>query len=111
MKALLSLALLALPLSAAADDCRWSDGSFHGDEGGFQVKFAVNAACSEVSFQSSGNTGLQEQDTPETFALTEANHGWTADIHGVEATFANHGEFVDFIGKGINTRLHVRPVQ
>lgn len=108
MKALLALALLALPVSLSAQECRWSGGSFEGDKVDFQARFSVDAGCTEMTFESSGNAGFQAQDVPETFTLTPGEHGWSADIHGVEATLANTGDFVNFIGEGVNLRLQTR---
>ena len=107
MKALLALAVFAIPAAAAADDCHWSGGTFSGEDGNFQAHFSVNDACTEMNFESSGNTGLQAQDVPQTFALTQEKHGWVADINGVTATLGERGNFVNFMGEGVNIRLQV----
>lgn len=111
MKHLIAIALLAIPVASAAEDCPWSGGEFRGQEGPFRAHFTVNAACSEMNFESVGNTGIQEPDVMQSFALAEEKHGWVADINGVNATLANHGGYVNFMGEGTNLRLQVRPVE
>lgn len=111
MKNLLAVAVIVLPLTAAAEECRWADGSYRGEEGNFEARFTVNADCSQMEFESSGNEGIQAQDVPQSFPLTLEEHGWVADINGVDATLAKNGDFVDFIGEGINTRLEMRPIE
>ncbi|WP_424986079.1 hypothetical protein [Microbulbifer sp. S227A] len=107
MKYMLAMAVLAAPIAASAQDCHWSGGSFGGEEGNFQARFSVNEACTEMTFESSGNTGIQAQDVPQAFALTAGDHGWVADINGVTATLGKRGNFVNFLGEGVNTRLQV----
>ncbi|MEO9782542.1 MAG: hypothetical protein ABJH07_12265 [Sedimentitalea sp.] len=107
-KTLFALALIALPVSAMAQDCHWSGGTYSGEEGSFQARFSVNEACTEMNFESSGNTGIQAQDVPQTFALTDEEDGWVADINGVTATLGQRGNFVNFMGEGVNLRLQVR---
>lgn len=111
MKALLVLAALVIPAVAAAEDCHWAGGSFHGEKVDFQAHFTVNADCTDMVFESSGSYGIQEQDVPQTFALVNNKHGWVADINGVDATLARQGTFVNFVGKGINTRVQMRPAE
>lgn len=111
MKLFLTLGLVLVPVASMAEDCRWAGGSFRGEDAGFQAEFEVNTDCTEMTFQSSGNAGVQAQDVPQTFALSLENHGWVADINGVDATLAKDGDFVDFIGEGINTRLQMRPIE
>ncbi|MDK3071927.1 hypothetical protein QO034_02280 [Sedimentitalea sp. JM2-8] len=111
MKFVLTLGLILGPATAMAEDCRWAGGSFRGEDGGFQAQFEVNADCTEMTFQSSGNAGIQAQDVPQTFSLSPEGHGWVADINGVNATLAKDGNYVNFIGKGIDTRLQTRPVE
>jgi hypothetical protein len=111
IKSLIPLAFFVFPVSAMAQDCHWSGGEFEGQKANFQARFAVNEACTEMRFQSSGNAGIQAQDEPETFALTRGDHGWLADIHGVEATLAANGNFVNFIGEGVNVRLQVHAME
>ncbi|MDU9002689.1 hypothetical protein [Sedimentitalea todarodis] len=96
-----------MPASAIAQDCHWSGGTYSGEKANFQARFSVNEDCTEMNFESSGNTGIQAEDVPETFALTEEKHGWVANINGVTATLGSKGNFVNFIGEGVNVRLQV----
>ncbi|MBK0326839.1 hypothetical protein I5535_05970 [Rhodobacteraceae bacterium F11138] len=107
MKRLLALAILAAPTVSMAADCHWAGGTYRGEEGSFQAEFSVNEDCTKMNFQSSGNTGIQQQDVPQEFALSMGKHGWVSDINGVTATLGKKGNFVDFMGEGVNTRLQV----
>ena len=107
MKHIIAPALFALCAASAATACPWAGGTFSGNDLNFQAEFSVNADCTEMVFQSSGNAGFQKTDVPETFALSPSRHGWEADIHGVTATLLSGGKLVDFVGSGVNKRLHV----
>lgn len=107
MKSLLALAVLVIPAAAVAEDCHWSGGTYSGEKANFQAHFTVNEDCTEMDFESSGNTGLQSEDVPQTVSLTEEEHGWVADINGVTATLGSRGNFVNFMGQGVNIRLQV----
>lgn len=109
MRFALFASALAVLGATGASACPWAGGSFRGEEKNFQAHFTVNSECTEMRFGSSGNAGIQAQDEPQNFALAEEKHGWVADINGVDATLAKNGGFVNFIGKGINIRVHMRP--
>ncbi len=109
MKFVLLATAITVLNTVTASACPWAGGSFRGEEADFQTYFTVNADCTEMSFESSGNDGIQAQDVAQNFALATADHGWVADINGVDATLAKGGYFVDFIGEGLNTRVHMKP--
>ncbi|MDU9002690.1 hypothetical protein [Sedimentitalea todarodis] len=110
MKYFLTLAIIALPVVSAAQDCRWAGGSYRGQELPFEVQIQVNADCTEVTMKSSGNDGIQPTDVAQTFPLTDGKHGWVADVNGVNATLAKDGDFVTFFGEGLDLRLQMRPM-
>lgn len=108
MKHLTILLPLAIFSATAAGACPWAGGTYSGKELNFKTEFTVNAACTEMVFQSSGSTGFQQADTPETFALAPGKEGWETDIHGVQTILVSNGKTVHFIGPGLNRRLNVK---
>lgn len=109
MTRLASLVLTLSLCAGAASTCPWAGGSYSGDERvyGLKIAFTVNDACTEMSFQSSGNAGFQPVDTPQTFALSPRHNHWEADINGARATFASGGNWVEFFANGNNVRVSV----
>lgn len=103
--AILSAAVLFSASAAAA--CPWAGGIYKGNELGFRTDFSVNAECTEMVFESSGSAGFQENDKPESFALTATSKGWETDIHSVDTTLTADGKWVHFNGPGVNRELHV----
>ncbi|MEY8830652.1 hypothetical protein AB9K34_19955 [Sedimentitalea sp. XS_ASV28] len=108
---LLGFAVAALPISSAAQDCRWSGGSYRGQEMSFEVRIDVNADCTEMTMTSSGNDGVQPTDAAQTFPLSDGKHGWVADVNGVNATLAKDDDFVTFFGEGIDVRVEMHPLE
>jgi hypothetical protein len=111
MKHVLAAALILFPAAGMAQDCRWAGGSYRGQEGPFQARIQVNADCTELTMQSSGNDGIQPEDEPQTFALSDEGSGWVADVNGVKATLAKDGDFVTFFGEGLDTRMEMNSIE
>ena len=108
MKQILTFAAISLLASTTAGlACPWAGGTYSGKEGSFRTEFSINDDCTLLTFESSGSAGFQPVDTPETFPLTESKHGWETEIHGVTATFLTKGKNVNFVGAGVNHRIHV----
>ena len=109
MKRFASFVSILSLCAGAASACPWAGGAYSGDERayGLKIAFTVNDACSEMSFQSSGNAGFQPVDTPQTFALTPRHNHWEADINGARATFSPDGKWVEFFANGNNVRVSV----
>ena len=111
MKLVSILAIAATVGAGSAVACPWSGGSFEGKDHNLEVQFTVNEACSEITLQSSGNTGFQPIDEPQAFPLTPKGEEWKADINGAEMNLSKDADWVLFLANGNETRVDVRKVE
>lgn len=106
MKIILTTGIAILCTTAGAFACPWAGGSYEGKELGFSTAFSVNESCSEIVMQTTGSTGFQKDDVPETFALAAKGDTWIADINGLGATLLKDGKDIKFQGNGFARVVH-----
>lgn len=108
MKLIVTAGLAVLCTTAGAIACPWAGGTYSGKELGFSTEFAVNDACTEIEMKTTGSSGFQNDDVPETFPLAADGDTWVADINGLGATLRPDGKDVSFQGNGISRILHTK---
>lgn len=111
MKVLPIVTVMAAVGAGSAVACPWSGGSYEGIDHGLEIKFTVNAACSEITLQSSGNTGFQPIDQPQVFGLAADGKEWKADINGAGMVLSDDAQWVKFMANGNDIHVDVRPVK